>query len=614
MSIMHLIIFFPLIGSLILGFFGNFFSRFFSALIGNILVFFSFFLSCFLSYVFLNSTNKELIVKLWNWVNINNFKIECNLLLDNLSLIMILLITGVGSLINLFSIWYIKKNKDYYRFFFYTNLFITNMVILVLSNNIILMYLGWEGVGLCSYLLISFYYKKSKNIYCAMKSFIMTRIGDIFLILSFIMIYYNFNTLSFHDISKLNFNSIDKIKNINVLYLINIFLLLGSSSKSAQIPIHTWLTDAMVGPTTASALIHAATMVTAGVYLLLRTKYLLLLTPSLMFLLSITSIITILISSLFALFKKNIKKILAYSTISQLGYMFLSISIGSYNTAIFHLVTHAFFKALLFLSSGSIILSCNGEKNIYKMGGLKKILLSEYLFFLIGSLSLVSFPFITSSFYSKGLILFNIFQKNVYLFLFSILGAFITVLYTCRMFFLIFYNKPKIGNIKIIKKNVNYYLPLSFLSFFSIIIGKIVELIFNKNFFIQKINDKNNLILIFIEIIILFFGILISINIWTNKKKFYQKQNMNIIFLKIKNFFLNILNLDKIYKLIFVNNYFHIIFFLKKYSRDYLSKLIFLFVCLSKKILLKLQNVYLNWYILSIIISSFLFILTIILY
>ncbi|MDE5285355.1 MAG: NADH-quinone oxidoreductase subunit L, partial [Buchnera aphidicola] len=303
------------------------------------------------------------------------------------------------------------------------------------------MYFGWEGVSICSYLLIGFYYTELKNNYYAFKAFIITRISDIFLMVAFFLIYQKYQTFNFQEIKLILKYSTEYDYS---LYLINILLFIGVIGKSAQLPLQNWLTSAMVGPTPVSALIHAATMVTAGVYLISRNYFLFVLTPEVLYFISIISILTILISSFSALVQNNIKRILAYSTISQIGYMFLALGVQAWNAAIIHLITHAIFKALLFLSAGSLIIHCNNEKNIFNMNCLYKNIPFLYLNFLISGASLLSFPILTSGFYSKENILFSILNSgHINLFIFACFGSFLTSMYVSRMILVIFHGSCK---------------------------------------------------------------------------------------------------------------------------------------------------------------------------
>ncbi|MHC5790017.1 NADH-quinone oxidoreductase subunit L, partial [Pseudomonas idahonensis] len=335
--------------------------------------------------------------------SVGDFNVGVTLVLDGLSLTMLSVVTGVGFLIHMYASWYMRGEEGYSRFFAYTNLFIASMVILVLADNLLLMYLGWEGVGLCSYLLIGFYYKDPANGAAAMKAFIVTRVGDVFLAIALFILYHELGTLNIRELMVLAPQKL--AVGDTALTWATLMLLGGAVGKSAQLPLQTWLADAMAGPTPVSALIHAATMVTAGVYLIARMHGLFLMTPEVLNLVGIIGGVTLLLAGFAALVQTDIKRVLAYSTMSQIGYMFLALGVQAWDAAIFHLMTHAFFKALLFLSSGSVILACHHEQNIFKMGGLRKSIPLVYVCFLVGGAALSALPIVTAGFFSKDEIL-----------------------------------------------------------------------------------------------------------------------------------------------------------------------------------------------------------------
>jgi NADH-quinone oxidoreductase subunit L len=321
------------------------------------------------------------------------------------------------------------------------NLFVSAMLILVLADNLVLLFMGWEGVGLCSYLLIGFWYTDPNNGYCARKAFVMTRVGDAFMAIGLFVLFVSTGTLNIQE-SMANAQA-EWIVGSGVATAVTLLLLGGAVGKSAQLPLQTWLPDAMAGPTPISALIHAATMVTAGVYLISRTHGLYLLAPDVQYLVGVIGMITLLMAGFTALTQDDIKKVLAFSTVSQIGYMFLALGVGAWGSAIFHLMTHAFFKALLFLTAGSIILAMHHEQNIFKMGGLRKDLPWSHALFLIGTIALVALPF-TSGFWSKEEILASALEHHdggYLLWLGGVAGAFMTALYSFRLYFLVFYGK-----------------------------------------------------------------------------------------------------------------------------------------------------------------------------
>ena len=379
---------------------------------------------------------------LWQWMNVAGFAPSFTLYLDGLSVTMLGVVTGVGFLIHLFASWYMRGEEGYSRFFAYTNLFIASMLFLVLGDNLLFLYFGWEGVGLCSYLLIGFYFKEVKNGNAALKAFIVTRIGDVFMAIGLFILLLNLGTLNIQELLVLapqKYAAGD-----TWLWLATLMLLGGAVGKSAQLPLQTWLADAMAGPTPVSALIHAATMVTAGVYLIARTHGLFLLTPEILELVGIVGGVTLVLAGFAALVQTDIKRILAYSTMSQIGYMFLALGVGAWDAAIFHLMTHAFFKALLFLASGSVINACHHEQNIFRMGGLWKKLPLAYASFIVGGAALAALPLLTAGFYSKDEILWEAFASGHSGLLYAgLAGAFLTSIYTFRLIFIAFHGEAK---------------------------------------------------------------------------------------------------------------------------------------------------------------------------
>jgi NADH-quinone oxidoreductase subunit L len=364
--------------------------------------------------------------------------------LDPLSLVMILIVTVVGFFIHLYSMEYMIDDEGYSRFFAYMNLFVGSMLILVLADNLLLLYLGWEGVGLCSYLLIGFWYTDPANGRAARKAFIVTRIGDTAMALGLFLLFTNLGTLNIQELMTLAPKHWPVGSETAVLAAA--LLLGGALGKSAQLPFQVWLPDAMAGPTPVSALIHAATMVTAGVYLIARTHVLFELAPVVQSAVALIGAATLLIAGLSAVAQRDIKRVLAYSTISQLGYMFLALGVGAWSAAIFHLMTHAFFKALLFLGAGVVILAQHHEQDMFKMGGLKNKLPVIFWTFLIGSASLSALPLVTAGFYSKDLILWKAWSSGSGgpgLWAAGLFGAFITSIYTFRMVFLTFFGGSK---------------------------------------------------------------------------------------------------------------------------------------------------------------------------
>ncbi|MBI1910943.1 MAG: NADH-quinone oxidoreductase subunit L [Deltaproteobacteria bacterium] len=471
-SLLWLIPALPLAGFAVLLFSGSRLSNRLAGLIGTASVGLSAIISLLIAIDFISEppVGNAYTQVLWRWLFIGGFSPEVALRLDALSLTMIMVITVVAFLIHLYSTEFMAEDEGYRRFFSYMNLFVGSMSVLVLADNMLLLYLGWEGVGLCSYLLIGFWYSDSYNGYAARKAFIVTRIGDTALIIGIFLLFTSLGTLQIQEL----------IARASLMWPVNsalaiaasALLLGGALGKSAQLPLQTWLPDAMAGPTPVSALIHAATMVTAGVYLIARTHALFDLAPSIKMLVAVIGAATLLISAFSALAQSDIKRILAYSTISQIGYMFLALGVGAWSSAIFHFMTHAFFKALLFLGAGAVILSLDHEHNIFKMGGLKKELPFTFYVFFAGAASLSALPLVTAGYYSKDLILHDAFTSpsgSPLLWAVGILGAFLTALYTFRLLFIVFFGEPKTEVTS--KPGLKIKLPLFVLAVFSITAG-----------------------------------------------------------------------------------------------------------------------------------------------
>jgi NADH-quinone oxidoreductase subunit L len=380
----------------------------------------------------------------WTWVSTSGFTVDFAFHLDALSLVFLFVITFVGFLIHIYSTEFMAEDDGFSRFFAYLNLFVCSMLILVLANNLMLLYLGWEGVGLCSYLLIGFWYTEEKNGYAARKAFIVTRVGDTAMAIGLFMLFRIFGTLNIQTI--LTQAPEAWTVGSQTAVLVALLLLGGAVGKSAQLPLQTWLPDAMAGPSPVSALIHAATMVTAGVYLIARTHVIFELAPVAQMVVGIVGALTLLLAGFSALTQFDLKRVLAYSTISQIGYMFLALGVGAWSAAIFHFMIHAFFKALLFLAAGAVIMVLHHEHDMFKMGGLKNKIPLIYWTFLIGASSLAALPFVTAGFYSKDQILWLAWageKGNVWFFLAALTGAFITSVYTFRMVFITFFGEEK---------------------------------------------------------------------------------------------------------------------------------------------------------------------------
>jgi NADH-quinone oxidoreductase subunit L len=389
-----------------------------------------------IGFEFLNGAIQPYRLVLGAWMAIDDLSVPFGLYLDALSMTMLFVVTGVGFLIHVYSAGFMESDSGFARFFAYMNLFVSAMLVLVLADNLVLLYLGWEGVGLGSYLLIGFWYENPDNGYAARKAFVMTRIGDTSMALGLFLLFTQLHTF---DIQSSMLRATNQWMPGTLLPIVSAALLLGGAlGKSAQLPLQTWLPDAMAGPTPVSALIHAATMVTAGVYLIARTHTLFILAPPVQFAVAVIGALTLLIAGCSALAQTDIKRILAYSTISQIGYMFLALGVGAWSAAIFHLLTHAFFKALLFLAAGAVIFCFHHEHNIFKMGGLRKTMPLAFWSFMIGSAALSALPF-TSGFYSKHEILLAAFEASPTLWAAGCLGALITGIYSFRLVFVVFF-------------------------------------------------------------------------------------------------------------------------------------------------------------------------------
>ena len=389
------------------------------------------------------ASGEVLEVSLWTWIAIGDFRPEIAFYIDGLTVVMMSVITGVGFLIHLYSVEFMWEDESFCRYFAYMNLFVASMLLLVMADNLLLLYLGWEGVGVCSYLLVGFWYRDPANGAAARKAFVVTRVGDTAMALGLFLLLTELGTL---EIQPMVAAANAQWQVGDTLPILATALLLGGAvGKSAQLPLHTWLPDAMAGPTPVSALIHAATMVTAGVYLIARTYGLFLLAPPTLEAVAWVGLATLLLAAFTALAQHDIKRILAYSTISQIGYMFLALGVGAFASGIFHLMTHAFFKALLFLAAGAVIHCLHHEHDIFRMGGLRSRLPVVFASFLIGSAALAALPF-TSGFYSKDAILLSAWELadiGPWLWAGGLLGALLTSIYSFRLVFIVFFGEAQ---------------------------------------------------------------------------------------------------------------------------------------------------------------------------
>jgi NADH-quinone oxidoreductase subunit L len=444
MTLLWLVPLFPLSGFLILALLGSRLAKPAVAWIGVGTVGLSAIVSAWIGADYLAEDRTPFRLTVGTWLAVDDWSVPFALYLDALSLTMLWVVTGVGLLIHIYSAAFMEADPGYSRFFAYMNLFVFAMLLLVLADNLAVLYLGWEGVGLGSYLLIGFWYENPENGYAARKAFVMTRVGDTFLLLGLLLLLTQLHTLDIQSVMQ----KAAALRKPGDIWPVAVpaLLLGGAVGKSAQLPLQTWLPDAMAGPTPVSALIHAATMVTAGVYLIARTHPLFLMAPSVQFAVALIGAATLLLAGFSALTQTDIKRILAYSTISQIGYMFLALGVGAWSAGIFHLLTHAFFKALLFLAAGAVIFCFHHEHNIFKMGGLRKAMPVAFWSFLIGSAALSGLPF-TSGYYSKHQILMGAFEASPGLWAIACLGALVTAIYSFRLVFVAFFG-PERANLE----------------------------------------------------------------------------------------------------------------------------------------------------------------------
>ena len=477
----YIIIFLPLLGSVISGFFGRYIGSKSSEIITCLCVSISACLSLFIFYkvIYHDYTNHVIIAK---WIESGTLNVNWSIYVDPLSALMLVVVTLISAIVHIYSVGYMSHDPHKPRFMSYLSLFTFAMLMLVTADNFIQLFFGWEGVGVCSYLLIGFWFKKNTANSAAIKAFLVNRVGDFGLALGIFLIFYFFGTVNYIDV----FEAIKTIENKDIVFLglnfnaintICVLLFIGAMGKSAQIFLHTWLPDAMEGPTPVSALIHAATMVTAGVFLVVRCSPVYEYSPLALTLITIVGMTTALFAASIALVQNDIKKIIAYSTCSQLGYMFFATGVGAYNVAMFHLFTHAFFKALLFLGSGSVIHAMNNEQDINFMGGIKSKLPYTYTYMIIGTLALTGFPLL-SGFYSKDAIIEFAFLKGSYVGYFAafigVMTAFLTSIYSWRLIFKTFhgkYNNNQINFDKVHESPPTMLLPLIILTIGAIFAG-----------------------------------------------------------------------------------------------------------------------------------------------
>ena len=567
----YAILFLPLIGSIV-GYLGKSITKYFAEISTSLCVGISAILSIL---VFWNGIQNDIYgnYKIFEWISSGGFTANWSINIDPLSSVMLIVVTFVSSLVHIYSIGYMSHDPHKPRFMSYLSLFTFSMLALVVSDNFLQLFFGWEGVGLCSYLLIGFWFKKETANNAAIKAFIVNRIGDFGLAIAIFLIFFFYGTINFEEVfqttsqlaeKKISFFGVES----NLITLICVFLFIGAMGKSAQFLLHTWLPDAMEGPTPVSALIHAATMVTAGVFLVVRCSPIFEYSQVALSLVTIVGMITAIFAASVALVQNDIKKIVAYSTCSQLGYMFFAAGIGAYHVAMFHLFTHAFFKALLFLGAGSVIHAFSDEQDIRNMGGVRKKLPYTYIFMLLGTLALTGFPFL-SGFYSKDAIIEFAYLKNSslgnYAATIGIITAFLTSIYSWRLFFKTFhgsYNNKKIPLKETHESPVVMLIPLAFLSIGAIFSGYLFKSSFighhsnefwnGSIFFLNEI--KHGAIpvwFLLITPILVLISIPISFYLYILSPKILEDfKNTN---LPLYNFLLNKWYIDELYEKVFVN-------------------------------------------------------------
>ncbi len=565
------VIFSSLFNSILIGLFGRFFGRQTAVSMAIITMLISLFFTLIILFEILLNQN-IVIIDFYNLFIINEIKINIGFLFDSLTSIMLLVVIGISTFVHIFTAGYMSHDPFIVRFYTYLGLFTFFMVILITSDNFLQLFVGWEGVGVCSYLLINFWYNRVAANKAAIKAMLMNRIADVFFIFAIILILFYFKTVNYLIV----FSLIDFFQNstififfteIKIIDLILFLLFLGAIGKSAQIGLHTWLPDAMEGPTPVSSLLHAATMVTAGVFLLIRCSFIFEKSNTILFIIILFGSITALFSALVATFQYDIKKIIAYSTCSQLGYMFFSSGLSNYNITLFHLFNHAFFKALLFLGAGSIISSLLDEQDMRKMGSLVYKMPFTYLAILVGSLAILGFPFLTG-FYSKDILLETTYISYsvdaLYIYIMGILTAFFTAMYSMKLIFFVFISKTNVYNKYIILQESNIFIliPLFSLSILSIFIGYIFSEIFigigtnylNNSIYIQ-FEHYNNIEMEFLSPLIKLMPLIWTfLGLYLSYKFFYKlniKKKNNRVFFWIK---------KKLYEFFFYAGFFNFIY------------------------------------------------------
>ncbi|VFP85748.1 NADH-quinone oxidoreductase subunit L [Buchnera aphidicola (Cinara pseudotaxifoliae)] len=612
MNLIYYVFLVPLISCFFLIFLQKFCLKNYVSVISLVSIFTSLLVFLYIVYSYCNlfGRSRIFLIPLVQWMTINKYNINLNILIDVLSLSMLAIVLIIGLCVYLFSCWYMQNSSMYIKYFIYINLFILFMLMFSVTDNLITMFCAWELVGICSYLLIGFYSHHKENRYSAIKSFLMTRLSDVFFLIAIFFVFLKFKTLDFivlkyyiHEIIFLN-------NHTNYLFLITFFLTIAAIGKSAQVPLHTWLIGAMVGPTPASALIHAATMIIMGVYLILRVYVLFTNNFYILFFLSLIGCLTIIISGISAVFENNVKRILAYSTMSQIGYMFIALGSNNAYGAFIHLICHAFFKSLLFLSSGFIIKCVNGEQNIIKMGGLYRKIPLIYATFLIGTSSLISLPFITSSSYSKNSILLHLMVcKNYFLFLCALTGVFLTAVYSFRMVFLIFHG---------VEKSKFVYLKKNFLCNTSLLILSvgctpltwyIISCILNKIYQVSYTEGLNIFYIECISIVISGLGVFVSYMFCIRKNFYFTNYYLRNIFHLFYTLIINYWFFDVFYFYVFIQSYCNLSNYLNRINSLYIENLFLNQIFLIKKRIFNIPSVnivyHIRWYVFCLTVVLF---------
>ena len=562
----------------------------------------SFITAALIAVEFLGSGETHFILEVWTWMAVGEFTPGFSFYLDGLSLVMMLVITGVGFLIHLYSTGFMLDDPSYSRFFSYMNLFVASMLMLVLADNLVLLYLGWEGVGLCSYLLIGFWYEKPENGYAARKAFVTTRVGDTSMAIGLFLLFAQLGTLNIQDM--LHAAETEWVVGSGLAVAASLLLLGGAVGKSAQLPLQTWLPDAMAGPTPISALIHAATMVTAGVYLIARTHVLFELAPSVQLLVAWIGLITLLMAGFTAMTQHDIKRILAYSTVSQIGYMFLGLGVGAWSASVFHLMTHAFFKALLFLAAGTVIHSLHHEHDIFKMGGKRKQLPIAFASFMIGSLALAAFPF-TSGYFSKDEILIAALEMEgpgMLLWMGGVLGAFLTGIYSFRLVFVVFFGQSKGHHEEREVAGFSMATPLIILMVLALFGGWIqipVDAVFSHGEVHEEHHISGFLHVVMIAVPLL--GIGLAYLFYMSKTFSVEKLMAKPIAAALHRFWFSGWGMDALYDLLFVKPF---LFLARINKKDFIDAIYALLVEISRVVhgmLARTQTGQLRWYTMSIV-------------